>query len=126
MLAPGFYQPQIRFTPCDPPDHEFEVVQLSSEPNETNREDDMNYSHALVRRLNAEQLLDCQHEVAGVTRRSLVTSGWRATQLPGLNFEKRREKSTMNDQFLGFRKPPRLLTCECERSIERRWGRRST
>jgi hypothetical protein len=101
------------------------TYQLSSEPNNTNQDDEMNYSHALVRRLNAEQLLDCQHEVTGVAQSFAgYPRGWRAAQLPGMNFEKRRNsKTTMNDQFLKlFGKPPRLLTCECERSTETTMG----
>ncbi|MCI0534966.1 MAG: DUF1553 domain-containing protein [Verrucomicrobiales bacterium] len=101
------------------------TYQLASEPNDTNRDDDMNYSRAFVRRLNAEQLLDCQHEALGVTPTFAgYPRGWRAAQLPGMNFEKRRrEKTTMNDQFLKlFGKPPRLLTCECERSTETTMG----
>jgi hypothetical protein len=101
------------------------AYQLSSEPNETNPDDDVNFSRALVRRLSAEQLLDCQHEAMGVPAAfSGYPRGWRAAQLPGLNFEKRRrEKTTKNEQFLKlFGKPPRLLTCECERSTETTMG----
>src|SRR5207247_2102940 len=42
------------------------AYQLASEPNETNQSDEMNFSHALVRRSGAEQLLDCQSQAAGV------------------------------------------------------------
>jgi hypothetical protein len=101
------------------------TYELASEPNESNRDDAVNYSHALVRRLTAEQLLDCQHQVAGVPPSFTgYPPGTRATQLPGLNFEKRRRaKTTASDQFLKlFGKPPRLLTCECERSAETTMG----
>jgi hypothetical protein len=42
------------------------TYQLSAAPNDTNLDDEMNFSHALVRRLSAEQLLDAQNQVAGV------------------------------------------------------------
>ena len=42
------------------------TYQLASEPNETNQSDEANFSHALVRRLSAEQLLDSQSQVVGV------------------------------------------------------------
>jgi hypothetical protein len=42
------------------------VYQLSSEPNETNRGDQINYSRYYLKRLMAEQLADCITEVTGV------------------------------------------------------------
>ncbi len=42
------------------------TYQLSGVPNETNRDDQINYSHALARRLDAEVLLDAISEVTGV------------------------------------------------------------
>jgi hypothetical protein len=42
------------------------VYQLASEPNETNRGDQINYSHYYVRRLMAEQLADSITQVTGV------------------------------------------------------------
>lgn len=95
--------------------------QLSSEPSAANAEDGINYSHALVRRLSAEQLLDAQSRVAGVSPNfDGYPEGTRATQLPGALAEKRRSRGKADvDQFLAeFGKPPRLLTSECERSCE--------
>jgi hypothetical protein len=97
------------------------AYQLSSEPNETNRDDETNYSHALVRRLTAEQLLDAQTHLAGVPAKfDGYPEGTRATQLPGaLNESQRRGRKTDVDQFLSeFGKPQRLLPTECERSCE--------
>lgn len=97
------------------------TYQLAAEPNETNRADDINYSHTLVRRLTAEQLLDAQSRVAGLPIEfSGYPLGVRATQLPGALTEKKRDqKKTEADTFLAeFGKPPRLLTSECERSCE--------
>jgi len=42
------------------------AYQLSSEPNQTNRGDFLNYSHYYVRRLWAEELIDAMTEVTGV------------------------------------------------------------
>jgi hypothetical protein len=42
------------------------AYQLSSEPNETNRADTLNYSHYYVRRLLAEELIDSMTGVTGV------------------------------------------------------------
>jgi hypothetical protein len=42
------------------------VYQLSSEPNQTNRGDQINYSHYYVRRLMAEQLADSITQVTGI------------------------------------------------------------
>ena len=98
------------------------AYQTVSEPNETNREDASNYSRSLVRRLGAEQLFDTLHQVAGVTPefRNFPT-GTRAAELPGARLEGRRGRRVQlsPDLFMSvFGKPPRLTTCECERSTE--------
>jgi hypothetical protein len=101
------------------------AYQLSSEPNETNLDDEMNYSRAQVRRLAAEQLLDCENQVVGLAGRFQgYPVGFRAAQLPGSRPERIRGRRQGNgertpDQFLEiFGKPARLLTCECERSTD--------
>jgi hypothetical protein len=101
------------------------TYQLSALPNDTNRDDDLNFSRAYVRRLTAEQLLDCQSEVVGApVKFNGYPVGLRAAQLPGaLTERKRDQKKTEVDFFLEvFGKPPRLLTCECERSGETTMG----
>jgi hypothetical protein len=101
------------------------TYQLSSIPNDTNRADDMNYSHGLVRRLTAEQLLDAQSHVNGApVNFPGYPLGTRATQLPGALAERKRDqKKTESDVFLAeFGKPPRLLPSECERSCEPTMG----
>src|SRR5436305_9429232 len=58
---------------------------LSSEPNETNRDDEVNYSHVPPRRLTAEQLLDAQHVAAGVAPEFAgYPAGTRAAQIAGV------------------------------------------
>jgi hypothetical protein len=96
-----------------------QTYRLSSQPNETNRDDLQNFSRALVRRLDAEQLLDSQNRVAGVPSKfNGYPLGVRAAQLAGVEAVRSRDqRPTSADQFLAsFGKPPRLLTCECERS----------
>jgi hypothetical protein len=101
------------------------TYQLSSEPNETNEGDESNFSHVLVRRLGAEQLLDCQSQVAGVPLKfNGYPAGLRSAQLPGVRPEaKGKRRANQLDQFLEvFGKPPRLLTSEMERSCECNMG----
>jgi hypothetical protein len=96
---------------------------LSSEPNETNADDDSNYSHVIPRRLTAEQLLDSAHRVMQTPAEfNGYAQGTRAGQLSGVRVP-RGETPTLADQFLvTFGKPPRLLVSECERSNETSLG----
>lgn len=97
------------------------AYQTSAEPNETNYEDEMNYSHQAVRRMTAEQLLDCQSWICGTPLRFAgYPAGLRAGQLPGVRPEsKGKRRANAVDQFLEvFGKPPRLMTSETERSCE--------
>jgi hypothetical protein len=97
------------------------TYQLSSEPNDTNAGDEINYSHVLSRRLTAEQLLDAQHQALAVPAKfNGYPLGLRAGQLPGVEAVRLRERRrSSSDTFLAlFGKPMRLLSCECERSSE--------
>lgn len=95
------------------------TYQLSSEPNETNRDDESNFSHALIRRLSAEQLADSFRQVLGA---NLEFNGYpantRAAQLAGVRAFRRRESGPSSGDALltMFGKPPRLQACECERA----------
>jgi hypothetical protein len=106
------------------------TYQLSSEPNATNAEDQQNYSHALVRRLGAEQVFDSLHQFAGVRP---TFKGWgpeihRAVQRPGpINGRKRDAVGGDSEQLLAqFGQPPRLLACDCERTDETSMGQAFT
>jgi hypothetical protein len=96
------------------------AYQISSEPTEANRED-RNGSHALIRRLTAEQLLDSLSQAAGTP---VSFNGYpkdiKASQIPGVEAVRTRDqKPSIGDQFLTlFGRPPRLQSCECERSEE--------
>ena len=97
------------------------VYQLSARPNDTNADDESNFSHAIIRPLQAEQLLDALSHVTGVPAEfSGHPFGIRAGQLPGSRAPASRDrKPTDADLFLAaFGKPVRSLACECERSSD--------
>jgi hypothetical protein len=101
------------------------VYQHSSTPNRTNADDEVNFSRGLVRRLTAEQLLDAMCQFTGVPASFAgYPHGTRAGQIPGVQAVRRRDGGTaLGDQFLRlFGKPPRLLTCECERAEDTTLG----
>jgi hypothetical protein len=96
------------------------TYQRSAVPNETNQDDETNFSRALIRPLSAESLLDAISQVTGVPA---VFEGHpvgvRATQLPGLPVPKRDGTTGEAEKFLRlFGKPERLLSCDCERSTD--------
>ncbi|HZZ82082.1 MAG TPA: DUF1549 domain-containing protein [Gemmataceae bacterium] len=94
------------------------AYQVSATPNDTNRDDDLNFSHTLVRSLPAEALLDGIAQVTGVPLEfDGYPAGTRAAQVPSLPSPRRRETVDLGVKFLRqFGKPERLLTCACERS----------
>ncbi|MGE3806899.1 MAG: DUF1549 and DUF1553 domain-containing protein [Gemmataceae bacterium] len=101
------------------------TYQLSSIPNESNREDESNFSHAQVRPLQAEQVLDAISSVTGVSVKfNGYPLGTRATQLPGVGSVSRRgPDATPGEKFLKlFGKPDRQLSCECARGSDTTLG----
>lgn len=102
------------------------TYQLSAVPNETNREDETNFSHALVRPLQAEQLLDALSQLTEVpVKFTTYPLGIRAGEIPGVRPAIRRDQRPTNGELFlkQFGKPDRLLTCECERSDDATLGR---
>ena len=85
--------------------------QRASEANTTNAKDEKYYSKYIIKRLPAEVMLDALSQVTNVpTMFPDFANGTRAIQLPD---------SRLNQYFLKvFGKPPRVATCECERSSE--------
>jgi hypothetical protein len=79
--------------------------------NKWNEGDDINYAHAIARRLPAETLYDAIHRATGATSRLPgLPPGSRAAQLVDSNVD-------IPSGFLDlFGKPPRESACECERS----------
>jgi hypothetical protein len=103
------------------------TYQLSAEPNETNADDEINFSRAIVKRLPAEQLLDALTAVVGGEHKLFDSEpGTRAGKVAGVGAfqrrakgERRRNTASDSEKFLKlFGKPPRLLTCECERATD--------
>jgi hypothetical protein len=87
------------------------VYQQSIETNKWNQDDEINYSHALARRLPAEAMFDAIHRATGsVTHLSGMPAGLRAVQQLDSQVE-------VPSGFLDlFGRPPRESACECERS----------
>jgi hypothetical protein len=76
-----------------------------------NADDDVNYSHALARRLPAEVLFDTIHRATGApSRLPNLPAGTRAAQLVDSNVK------APGAFFDLFGRPPRESACECERS----------
>lgn len=84
------------------------TYQLSTTPNATNEKDEWNHSRALMRRLDAEVLLDMVSQTTGVEETFTgIPSGTRAVQL---------WDTKVKHYFLkAFGRPSRMTTCECER-----------
>jgi hypothetical protein len=85
-----------------------QTYQRSCVPNESNKFDEQNFSHAIPRRVPAEALLDSLVQATGVAEPFRnAPGGFRAAQLPDANVE---------NSFLDlFGKPQRMEACECER-----------
>ena len=85
--------------------------QRSTAPNSTNEKDEQNYSRALLKRMDAEVLLDGVNRVTGSDEKFRgVPYGYRAIQL---------WDSEVDHYFLKlFGRPTRKTTCACERSAE--------
>ncbi len=96
------------------------TYQLASELNSTNREDTINFSHARIRRLTAEQLLDAVHLALNVPAKfRAVPDVSRAGQMCGVKVSFRGQEPMEDDRFLKcFGKPSRLISSEIERSNE--------
>ena len=88
------------------------TYQASSRTNEFNKNDERYFSHAQVKRLSAEQLLDAICQVTGVEEKlGGLPTGTKATQMPAPDIFK-------NDFLKIFGQPDRQTACECERSDE--------
>lgn len=86
------------------------TYQLSIAPNKWNEDDRINFSHALPRRLSAEQMFDAVMIATG-TRPNFngMPQGMRAMEVPDGNVK--------GDDFLAlFGRPKRMSACECERT----------
>ncbi len=106
FIAGGFNAREVMRTIC-----KSRVYQQSIETNKWNADDDLNYSHAMARRLPAEVLFDAIHKAVGSpSRLPGLPVGASAAQLIDSSVP-------VPGGFLElFGKPPRESSCECERS----------
>jgi hypothetical protein len=87
------------------------VYQLSSLPNRFNAEDSRYFSHATVRMLSAEQLLDSASLISGVPEQLFnLPAGARAAQVP--------DGELVHPFLKDFGQPARADACECERGSD--------
>ncbi|TWU35911.1 DUF1549 domain-containing protein [Novipirellula artificiosorum] len=93
------------------------TYQLSIETNPLNDDDQLNYSHAIPRRLPAEVIFDTVHQVTGaVSEIPGMPKGTRAAAVTDSGIE-------LADGFLqNLGRPVRESACECERSSELQLG----
>ncbi|MBP90358.1 MAG: hypothetical protein CMJ64_27240 [Planctomycetaceae bacterium] len=137
FMGRGLVEPVDDFRDTNPPsnpelldalaqylvEHDFDVKELiraitashtyqrSSQPNETNEQDEQNYSRALLKRMDAEVLFDAVSQVTGIDEKFRgVPYGYRAIQL---------WDSEVDHYFLKlFGRSTRKTVCVCERSDE--------
>jgi hypothetical protein len=87
------------------------LYQLSSEANATNPSDNIYYSKHIIRRLNAEVILDAMSQVTGApTAFSGYPAGTRALQLP--------DTQVKSDFLASFGRPARILCDAAERASD--------
>ena len=88
-----------------------QAYQLSSAATPQNSKDDRYFSHFLVRRMTAEELLDALSQVSGKPEDfPNMPPGLRAVQLPDTHVK--------SDFMDALGRPARVITCECERTQE--------
>ena len=112
FVASGFDVQQLMRMIC-----KSRTYQLELATNEWNRDDVINYSHALPKRLPAEVLYDAVYSVTGAKMKIPgVPEGTRAAALPDVAIG-------LDDGFLAnLGRPVRESACECERSSELQLG----
>jgi hypothetical protein len=87
------------------------TYQLSTRPNDTNAADDRNFSHAAIRRIRAEVLLDCISQVTETQDKfSGLPRGARAVQIADGN--------TANYFLTTFGRASRATVCSCEVKVD--------
>ena len=87
------------------------LYQLSSEANATNQSDNIYYSKHIIRRLNAEVILDAMSQVTGApTSFTGYPAGTRALQLP--------DTQVKSDFLASFGRPARILCDAAERASD--------
>jgi hypothetical protein len=91
------------------------TYQLSPEPTPSNADDDKYFSHARLRRLGAEQLLDALSDATGVPEKFPgLPLGTPAAALPDGEYK--------HPLLEAFGRPARAMACECERDPDTNLG----
>lgn len=92
------------------------TYQLTAVPNETNRLDHTNYSHANIRPMMAEVMVDVLDAVLGVSEvfGPEMPAGSRAIEIGA----SRAQNASVNYVFRIFGRPPRTAACDCERAAD--------
>jgi hypothetical protein len=92
------------------------VYQLSSATNSSNRLDRNNYSHAYIRPMMAEVVLDVLNTALGVTENfgADAPQGARAIEVGS----SRMQNGNLAFAFRIFGRPPRTSACDCERALD--------
>ena len=93
------------------------VYQLSHLPNDTNRHDRRNYSHALVKRMSAEVMFDAICQVSGTSQAYSTTFVPPGTKMIGMGAT-RLGRPEPEYAMRIFGRPKRQQSCACERSNE--------
>ena len=112
FITSGFDVQQLMKSIC-----QSRTYQLSVATNEWNQDDNLNYSHALPKRLPAEVLYDAVYTVTGAKMQIPgVPEGTRAAAIPDTGIK-------LKDGFLAnLGRPARESACECERSSDLQLG----
>ncbi len=88
-----------------------DTYQRSATANETNEDDTRNYSHAVVRRIPAESMLDCISQVTNSPEKFRgLPVGSRAVQIA--------DGATTNYFLTTFGRSPRATVCACEATTD--------
>jgi hypothetical protein len=95
---------------------ESHAYQRSSSPNGTNRSDRRNFSHALVRRLGAEQVVDAVAQATGVQPQFGAIDAPPGTR--AIEVAPSRLTGAEAYPLMIFGRPQRQQTCDCERSSQ--------
>lgn len=105
FVRSGFQVRQLMRTICQSRTYQASIV-----PNRWNEDDTLNFSHAIPRRLSAEQLLDAVAVSTGTKPKFAgLPKGLRSVDLPDGLVEG-------NDFLALFGRPKRQSACECERT----------
>jgi hypothetical protein len=93
------------------------LYQLAANPNATNAEDTTMFSHAVVKRLDAEQIIDSMSKaLSAPLELNGFPKGTRLAQVPEGRKHYHPLKTDLDRFSQTFGKPPRLVASDCERS----------